>query len=1020
MRLRSSFSALVAGISLLGATGTSVLAQGTMGSVSGVVTSSASNVPLPDTRVAVAGTTVFSITAGRGEYRLTNVPAGPVTITFTRIGFKQERVRVTIVGGNNTVHNQALQESVANLTEVVVTGTAGNQERRAQAASIASVNASDIVASAPIASVQELLTARTPGISVNKASGSAGTSSQIKIRGSSSISLSNTPLIFVDGVRVAESNAINILNQTADRLNDINPDDIESIEVVKGPAAATLYGADASVGVIQIITKRGKIGGQKFMQTVKYEYGSVDPSWTPPSNYANCTAAGILATSFNPLCRGNALGALVSDNPLVRTGAFRNGLDRNAGWSGRGGGQAFSYFLSLGYDNTLGTLPNNGFLRYTTRTNLTFQPAPEWTIDFSGNFIQSNTTLPDNDNNIYGFLGGGLLGSPNTRNDGGVPGGPPPVPGTADGWFGQNRFVAAISAIQNVIETHRNLYSMAINYSPRSWFTNRVTIGADMLRDEVTRFFPKNALSNYAAALNGGQNAQTRVGFERFTLDYLGNVRSTWLADQAIETNLSFGVQTIASRQETLGATGVGFVVNSNNTVTAGASTSGTQTYAEQDQVGFLGQLQFGWKNKLFIQAAARSDRFSSFGRPDDAFFLPKYGISYVLSEEKWMRIPTVSQMRLRAAYGETGRSPGAGAALQTLTAAPYAISNTAQAAGAVPLNPGNSNLKAERGTEVEFGLDLSMFRDRVNFELTYFDKVTKDLLLAVPLPPSLGFRTNPFRNIGEVENSGVEFGVNAKVLTMRNFAWDVRFAMNTLRNNLNTLGGPVASGGVAPYFVGFTGRIMVNEQLGAPVSKRIMSIDTITSIVNVDSAFTARGNILPTFEASLSNSFTIAKYVRLTAAVDTKRDFSVYNLTDYFRETQIVVSNKRLDPTALSKYERLRRYGNQTGGGAPAFVQLGGTPETVGNVNEAYIRPGDFLRFRELALTVSLPATFASTLHLGGGSVTLAMQNVALWTNYDGVDPEVLTNAANQFDRAEFLTVPTPKRTVIKVNFSF
>lgn len=1025
MRLRSSFCALMAGTFLLGAIGSSVQAQGTAGSVSGVVTSAASSVPLPDARVAIAGTVVFTITGPRGEYRLGNVPAGPVTLTFTRIGFKQERVRVTIVAGNNSVHNQSLTESVANLTEVVVTGTAGNQERRAQAATVASVNAADLVASAPISSVQELLTSRSPGVSVNKASGSAGTSSQIHIRGVSSISLSNTPLIFVDGIRVSEGlptaggGTLGLgLNQTADRLNDINADDIESIEVVKGPAAATLYGADASVGVIQIITKRGKIGGQKFVQNVKYEYANIDAAWTPPSNYGNCTAASILATSTNPLCRGGTLGQLVSDNPLVRTGAFRTGLDRNVGWSGRGGGQAFSYFLSLGYDNTVGTLPNNEFKRYSARTNLTFQPAPEWTVDFSGNFVRSNTTLPDNDNNIYGFLGGGLLGSPLTRNDGGP--GASVIPPSSDGWFGFARQVAAITAIQNVVQTHRNLYSMAVNYAPRNWFTNRVTFGADMLRDEITRFFPKNSVGNYAAALNIGSNVQSRTGFERFTFDYLGNVRSTWLSEQQLETNVSFGLQTIATRTEQLGAQGTGFVTNANNVIRAAASSSGDQTYTEQTQVGFLGQLQLGWRNKFFVQAAARSDRFSSFGRPDDAFLLPKFGISYVLSEEKWLTIPFVSQMRLRAAYGETGRSPGAGAALTTLASAPYAITGGGgQAAGAVPFNPGNSNLKAERGVELEYGLDWSMFRDRVSFEVTYFDKTSKDLLLRVPLAPSLGFSQNPFKNIGEVKNSGLEVGVNAKMVTMRNFTWDMRFSMNTLDNKVTSLGGPVATGGVAPFFIGNTGRIDVGLQLGSMVSKRILSIDTLTKIVMVDSAYTPRANILPTFEASLSNSVTIGKYARVTALIDTKRDFSVYNLTDFFRETQLVRSNKRLDPTVLSTYERLRRFGNQTPG-QPAFVQTGGGAETVNNVNEAYIMPGDFVRFRELALTITLPQSFASSMRLAGGSVTLAMQNIALWTNFQGADPEVLSNAGNEFDRSEFLTVPTPKRAVIKVNFSF
>ncbi len=1012
--------AMAVGALALSALGRSGAAQGTTGTVTGTVTSAETKLPLADVRVQVVGTLSGAVTSAQGTYRLNQVPAGQVTLSFTRVGYKAARTKVTIVGGQATNHDEALNETTVKLSEVVITGTAGNQERRAQSAVVASVDAATITENATISTIGELLTARTPGVAISRASGSVGTANQIRIRGNASISLSNQPLVFVDGVRVAEGAAFttagggSVLNgQVTDRLNDINPDDIESIEIVKGPAAASLYGADASAGVIQIITKRGKIGSQSFQQSVRYEYGSVDPSWTPPSNFANCAASQVVVGSTNPLCVGKVgtttvagvttLGTLVSDNPLVRTNAFRTGNDRIVSWNGKGGGQNYSFFLAGTADANIGTLPNNSLERYNGRANFQITPNEQWRVDVNVGFIRSKTQLPDNDNNIYGFLGGGLLGTPNQRDTSGA--------ASADGWFGFARQVGAISSITNTQLTNRGIFGVVTNYAPLPWFTNRLTLGADLIRDEFTRFFPRNAIGQYAAALNLGSNTQTRNGFERYTVDYLGDMRGTWGAQSQWETHVSFGAQTISTRNESLGATGVGFVVNTNPTVGSAASTSGTQNYAEQTQFGLFGQLQVAYRNRVILTFAERADKFSSFGRPDDAFYLPKLGISYVIGDESWFRLPGVSNARLRASWGQTGRTPGAGASLQTYTSAPYAITASASAPGAIPLNPGNSNLKAERGEEYEMGADFGIVKDRVNFELTYFKKTTKDLLLQVPLSPSLAFTTNPFQNIGGVENSGFEFAINAQMYRSPNFAWDLRASMSTLENTVTDLGA------IKPFFVGNVGQVKVGQPIGAQVSKRILSIDTVAKTVLVDSGFRMINQPLPGFEAALFNSIRIGKWVTVSGSIDTKRGFGIYNLTNYFRETQLVRSDDRLNLTKLSTYERLRRYGAPTG---PAFNVLGGGTETVGNVNEAFIEAGDFVRFRELAVAIQIPNVWARKIRASGGSFTIAANNLAVWSDYKGADPEVITNIQSQFDRTDFLTVPSAKRVTFRFNLQY
>ncbi len=985
-------------------------AQDGVGSVNGRITDGASGAPLEDARVIVVGTTLATTTNTRGEYRLVNIRPGRVQLTVLRLGYRAMSDTVQVAAGQATAKDFALTATLTTLSDVVVTGTVGNQERRAQSATVSSVSATDIKATAAISNVNELLQSRVAGMSVNSASGTAGGARTVRIRGPASISLSNQPLVFIDGVRVVEtSSGMGIGGQTTDRLNDLNPDDIESIEVVKGPAAATLYGADASTGVIQIITKRGRLGANNFQQTVRADYGLVDDNFTPPDNYGNCTAALVAPTSVNPLCRGKEVGTLVKDNPLERTGAFRQGSDVLLGWSGRGGGQNYGYFVSLNADRNVGVLPNNEFRRYSFRTNFNFIPTPKLTVEAGIQSLQSEATLPDNDNNIFGYLGGGLLGSPLTRRDDGRPG--------QDGWFGFARQVDAIAAIQNELTTRRNILSATGTYLPATWFKNRLTVGADLLGDESTRFFPKNDIGQYSGPLNTGSNTQVRFNAQRYTIDYVGELSRRFLQDDALALNLSLGSQVIVSRADSLAASGVGFTTNSSPVIGSASTTSANQQFNETRQIGYLAQLQAGWRDRLYLQVGARLDDFSAFGENTDAIFLPKVGGSWVMSEESWFEPFTgvVNSLRLRAAYGTTGRAPTAGASLTTLNPAPSAV-EAGQAIviepGAVPFNPGNADLKPEKGTEFEGGADVTVLNDRLQFEVTWFDKRTKDVLLLRPLPPSLGFQANAFVNIGEVRNKGLELAVNAAMLRRRNLEWDTRLAMNTLDTKV------VSLGDVAPF--GTTNRFMTGEQPGVFVSKRIRSINEETGVVTVADTLEPVGNLWPTLEASLSSTLTLFRNIRLTGLVDTKQDFVLFNNADFFRETQVVRSNRRLDPSVLSARERLRRYGNPNAG-QPAFVQENGAPTTVDEVREAYMQPGDFIRLRELGVSYNLPRRVIARLGgVSAASIGFAMQNVALWTDYEGPDPEVITSPGANFNRTDFLTLPNPKRSVLRINLTF
>ena len=1006
MRVRLHFRPSWSGaVALLLLPAAAAMAQ--TGIIVGKVTDAATKQPIGETRIVLSGAAAVTQTNQDGEYRLVNVRPGTLIVAAFRLGYKTKADTIKVVGGETATANFAMSANLVTLSELVVTGTAGNQERKAQAALVASVSAADVIKDSPITSVANLLQSRVPGVALSSQSGTAGTATTIRIRGASSINLSNQPLLFIDGVRINEGTiASGQSGQVFDRLNDINPEEIESIEVVKGPAAATLYGADASAGVIQIITKKGRAGSNSFQQNLRVEQGTSDANYTPPDNYALCTAALIATTSINPLCRGQALGALIHDNPLGRVAAFQRGSDRVLNWSARGGGQSYGYNISYGSDNTAGTLPNNRFNRYNVRTNVNYIANSKLTIDAGLGMSQSQIDLPDNDNNVFGWLGGGLLGSPLTRSDASN------APLTQDGWYSQRHY-NAINSIQRRMLTKRVTTSLAANFAPVAWFTNRLTGGLDYASDDQQSFFPKNDSLWYGGLTDGGSNARTSRGAERYTFDYLGNVKRQM--GSRFENNLSFGLQVISTRNTLLTATGIGFVTNTNNSVGSAATTTGGGGFTEQRQFGYLSQLQIGMDSKRFLQVGVRIDKNSSFGSTAPSFVLPKVGASWAISEEGFFSPLSnlINTLRLRSAWGTTGRSPNPGDALTTLVSAAYNIGG-ATSAGAVPGNPGNADLKPERGEEFEAGLDAGFFNNRVSAELTYFHKRTRDLIIARPIPPSLGFSSNPLANIGSVVNSGLELGLNINAINTANVKWDVRAGANTLHNELTSLGT------VLPFALGGAGRTIVGQQLGVFVSKKIQSIDVATKKVIVSDTLTPMGNLFPALEWNLTNTITLFKDFRVSGLVDAKRNFLVQNFTAFFRETQLVRSNLRVDTLALSQLERLRRYGDPTPG-QPAFVTTKGNAATVNDVIDGFLERGDFVRLRELSATYTIPNSL--TKRLGGrvdaASVTFALQNIKLWTNYSGPDPEV-NSQSNAFSRQDFLTQPNPKKSVIRFNLTF
>ena len=995
-------------------------AQADSTTITGLVTTDV-GLPIASALVTLPGLHRSAVTGENGIYRFV-IPSASLatraeTLRVARLGFKPID-RGFAIASSNVQLDVAMTTQVVALDQVLVTGTAGNQERGAQAAVIGTIDAADIMSKAPAQDVNQLMYARMSGVSMTTASGTSGANTRIDIRGQASVSLSNYPLVFVDGVRILAGPRVvtqapggttfGAGGQQFNALNDLNPNDIESIEIVKGPAAATLYGADASAGVIQILTRKGRAGSRRFNQHVSTEYDNIDPAFTPYTNYAKCTPALVAVTSTNPLCRGRADGTVVSDNVLERNGAFSDGGAGSISYSAQGGADNVGYFGSFSASNERGTSRQSFLNHRTGRMSVNLIAGLKLTIDGSVGFVRSDDRLPQGDQSAYGYLLGGGLGSPLTVTNGANG-------ALAGGWFNNNLNVRAIGAILTEDNTLRATPSMQMRYAPVAWFTNRLTIGADVARTTLSQMFPRNDSSWYTSIANTGSITVTDANTTIYTVDYLGNINHRFGRNGDVSTDLSFGSQWINTLNTSVGGSGQGLLTNSNNLLSAATTTAATEAYGQTKSLGFLGQGQVGFRDRLFLQLGARLDRNSAFGSEVGSFFLPKAGASWVISQEPfWQRLSDfIPTLRVRTAYGTTGRSPSALASLQTYSRANYLTDLGAVLPGVSPGSPGNPNIKPERGSEVEAGIDAGFFHDRAGIEITYFNKTSRDLLLTQPIAPSSGFASSPLVNVGEVVNRGLEISLRAAPIDERNVNLDATLNMNTLHNEITSMGD------ITPFVNSNNQCFKPGVEIAAWCVPRVLSVDTIAHRSIVSDTAQVAGGQLPKLAASFLSTLTLFRNLKISAQVDGKFDYSVYNLTRDLRDRTVQPPNSAdvilpADQGGYSTYERQRRLG-------PFYAQTSGASVGAALVRGPYIVPGDFVRLRELALTFSIPSDWSRRLGIETSSISLGGRNLALWTRYDGWDPEVIgvIDPATPF-LGDVFTTPQARRAFARLSITY
>jgi TonB-dependent SusC/RagA subfamily outer membrane receptor len=597
------------------------------GVVGGVVTAGNSLEPVAGAQISIEGTSLGGLTNAAGRFLIQGVPGTEVTLRVVMLGYSTTTVQARV---GETGLQIVMGQSTIQLDELVVTGTAGDTRRRALGNSVSQIDASAVMAG-PIEGLGDLLKGRAAGVVVTQGSGVAGSTREIRIRGRSSMQdRSDAPLLVIDGIRVNNRLSGSFGDPATSRFDDIDPANIESIEIIKGPAAATLYGTEASNGVIQIITKKGAAGPARWSATMRQGMSSFANAADRIGNFYADVGGEIIET--NPVEMEEARG----------TPIFDTGREQFYNLSVSGGTDDIQYYLAGGATINNGITKENTSDKYNAQINLTFAPSEKLRISTNSGVVINRLRLPDGFN---GIMPGLIWGSPSSVDspDRGFYFAPPET------------LINAYHLDQNV---NRFTAGVQMEHTTTEWLTQRFTAGLDFTDQETSRFTPKLGEFDsqfFSPEEAAGSKTVRREDVLYSTLDYTAT--ASFQPTEALASNTSGGFQVYQKSIRFTQAEGQGFPATGVTTI-AGAGTyqRGRDNFLENNTVGMFLQQQFGWQDRLFMTVAVRADDNSAFGENFDLVYYPKVSGSWVVSEESFWNFGFANAFRVRAAYGESGQ----------------------------------------------------------------------------------------------------------------------------------------------------------------------------------------------------------------------------------------------------------------------------------------------------------------------------------------------------------------------------
>jgi len=931
-----------------------VAAQAT-GTVTGVVTNSVSGEAIPGTQISLPGTGVGTLANNVGRYVLLNVPAGTQTLRAEFIGYGTMTQEVDVPAGGSVVVDFAMRSEAISLEGVVVTGTAGSARRREIGNSVVQINAAELEA-APIIDVADMLMGRATGVTVMMNSGQVGVGSTVRLRGNNSVSQGNNPLIYVDGIRVRETGTQfqDEAGHSSSPLGDINPDDIERIEIIKGAAASTLYGTEAAGGVIQIFTKRGASGSAAWSLGVDYGINNMghiaDPDIKNGLNINDCTEMGEVACPA-----GDWLD---------------NGFIQKYHLSVRGGSEVSNYFVSGAWGDERGVVDQAGYpgddegqRTWSMRGNFGFTPREDLVIRFNNAFIHKNTDwIADGDNAEGFFL--------NTMR------------GTAG--YAPNEEVGLIFGMK--LKTLTDHFTTGVNvvYTPIEGMTHRFNGGMDWAQNDYQEEHPYDWWR-----LPLGSREVDQFITRKLTLDYAGAWDMAFGQDFTSQT--SWGGQLYDDFLFRLNGFGDDFAGPGDKEVDSAARTEAFETRRSITNGGFFLQEMVGFRDKIFLTGGLRVDGHSAFGQDFGWAPYPKVAIAYTISDESFWP-ESFGNVKLRSAYGESGKAPGVFDAMRTWDA----VSGDDGKPGVTPDNLGNPELGPERTREFEVGFEGSVLDGRVTYDYTYYDQTTTEALIGVQQLPSAGFVGTQLENVGEIANKGHELGVNINALNMDNLIWDLGLNFSTNKSEIISLGD------LEYIYIGWRNEAWPGKALPEFCHQVVQNGDAIGEEPIMEKE--CLGPTYPTHTYGLHSSINFFK--RFTF--------------DILGEGQ---GGHTLSAAVL--YQNTRRYVNPLCYEIQDLVAAGNTAnlktEDWARCDRAYTTYGawaqsaDFFKIRSASLSYRIPADWLPG-NIRGATVRLQGRNLLKITDFQGLDPEVSEDGVDSLYRQGYYHLP-PFRTFI-LNF--
>ena len=964
--------------------------------ISGKVTGSDGK-GLPSIAVQVRNTSNGAYTDLNGDYTINAaLKDGSYVLNFTGVGLKPQEKPFQVSGSTKTfAFNVKMEDDVLGLNEVVVTGTAVATSKKKLGNAISTVSSKDIQYSAATG-IDGALQGKVAGAQITQNSGNPAGGISVRLRGPSTIVGSSDPLYIVDGVIVNNDSRqlIDLGGYAQNRLVDINPADIDRIEVIKGAAAAAIYGSRANNGVVQIFTKRGKTGKPQISFSTQFKTNSIRKK-LPYNQY--------------PFRFNNNLPDDKSQTAVTRYDyqdkIFSTGIGTDNNLSVSGGTETTKYYVAVSSLYNEGIIKNTNFNRNGLRVNVSQK-------------LNNSREIPNGGiNEAYGALTGFIFSNNYINPD------KDPVtglyPSTAPiSILKRTNPLEAISRFDFRQKVNRFIGNVQLNAKPIEGLNIDYIFGLDNYSQISTAYIPpKNTTPSYDKGLAVSANATVLQTNNDLNMSYRKKVNN-WLEST---TGLGGTMQydrtyVIGGTAQQLGA--FGQTIN-NGTIVA------TESRIERTILGGFLQQTFGISDKIYVTGAARVDASSVYGKDNRWQFFPKVSGSYLISEEKFWKDSKLGDilpsLKLRAAWGQSGNLTAIGAYDRLTTYTPIIYGGSAGSVSPVKL--GNPDIKPERQTELELGTDISLLKDRLSIEFSYYNKDVKDLILNRTLAPSTGFN-NRYLNIGTMTNKGFEVMIKGVPIQNKNLSWVSTFSYT---HNTNVING-VEGNGILSFAGGFGQVAAVNgyslgafystffarnpdgslllTPAGLPQREKGVQGPNGTYTVKRDASGQPSGSILsrvigdpnPKHVLSWINEVSYRKF-NFRMQWDGMLGFDVFNFT------------RRVGDNA--NYGGLKGYEAELKGEVPK-----GTSAALFSVFENWIEKGNFVKLRELSVAYTITPKAGKLRDL---RLTLSGRNLLSIDKYSGYDPEV--NAAGQDNAVrgfDFVEVPLPRTFLLGLNVNF